>query len=148
MHFVHQFQCFEVFLKYVFDFFKTVFFLKNFVSLYLLRLIQSVFQSIEIAFKIFMESLSVLINRNCCFDQSNFENKVFKNLDLTCSNHFFKNFSKLFLSLRLGKAPLQICCRFPPNFLQGFSLHKPVCPYYPFFCIVFHVVMHYFMFFW
>ena len=33
MHFVHQFQCFEVFLKCVFDFFKTMFFLKNFVCL-------------------------------------------------------------------------------------------------------------------
>ena len=148
MRFVHQFQCFKVFLKCVFDFFKTVFFLKNSMCLYLLRLIQSVFRSIKIAFKIFMKSLSVSINRNCCFDQSNFENKVFKNSDLTCSNHFFKNFSKLFLSLRLGKAPQKCFCRFPPNFLQGFSLHKLVCPYYPFFCIVFHVVMHYFMFFW
>ena len=127
---------------------KLCFFLKNFMSLCLLWLIQFVFRSIEIAFKIFMESLSVSINLNCCFDQSNFENKVFKNSDLTCSNHFLKNFSKLFLSLRLGKAPQQICCRFPPNFLQGFSLHKPVCPYYPFFCIVFHVFMHYFHVLW
>ena len=106
------------------------------------------FWSIEIAFKIFRESFSVSINRNCCFGQSNFENKVFKNSDLTCSNHFFKNFSKLFLSLPLGKAPQQFFCHFPPNFLQGFSLHKLVCPYYPFFCIVFHVFMHYFMFSW
>ena len=142
MHFVHQFQCFKVFLKCVFDFFITVFFLKNFVSFYLLRLIQSVFQSIKIAFKIFMESLSVSINWISRI-------RFFKNSYLTCSNHFFKSFSKLFLSLslRLGKAPQQIFCRFPPNFLQGFSFYKPVCSYYPFFCIVFHVFMHYFMFF-
>ena len=74
--------------------------------------------------------------------------RFIKNSDLTCWNHFFKNFSKLFLFVPLGKAPQQIFCRFPPNFLQGFSLHKPVWPYYPFFCIVFHVFMHYFMFFW
>ena len=141
MHFVHQFQCFEVFLKCVFDFFKTVFFLKNFVSLYQLRLIQSIFWSIEIAFKIFMESLSISINRISRI-------RFIKNLDLTCWNHFFKNFSKLFLSVPLGKAPQQAFCRFPPNFLQSFSLHKPVCPYYPLFCIDFHVFMHYFMFFW
>ena len=65
MHFVHQFQCFEVFLKCVFDFFKNVFFfLKNFVSLYLLQLIQSVFQIIEIVLKFLKKPLSVSINRN------------------------------------------------------------------------------------
>ena len=105
------------------------------------------FWSIEIAFKIFRESFSVSINRNCCFGQSNFENKVFKNSDLTCSNHFFKNFSKLFLSLSDSARLHNKFCRFPSNFLQGFSLHKPVCPCYPFFCVVFHVFMHYFMFF-
>ena len=60
--------------------------------------------------------------------------RFLKNSNFTCSNHFSKTFS---LSLRLGKAPQQICCRSPPNFLQGFSLHKPVCPYYPFFSFIF-----------
>ena len=96
MHFVHQFQCFEVFLKCVFDFFKTVFFLKNFVSLYQLRLIQSVFRSIKIAFKIFMKSLSVSINRNCCFDQSNFENKVFKKFRFDLFKPLFQKLFKTF----------------------------------------------------
>ena len=96
MHFVHQFQCFEVFLKCVFDFFITVFFLKNFVSLYLLRLIQSVFRSIKIAFKIFMESLSISINRNCCFDQSNFENKVFKKFRFDLFKPLFQKLFKTF----------------------------------------------------
>ena len=96
MHFVHQFQCFEVFLKCVFDFFKTVFFLKNFVSLYQLRLIQSVFRSIKIAFKIFMESLSISINHNCCFDQSNFENKVFKKFRFDLFKPLFQKLFKTF----------------------------------------------------
>ena len=45
-------------------FFKTVFLLKNFVSLYLLQLIQSVFQIIEIVLKFLKKPLSVSINRN------------------------------------------------------------------------------------
>ena len=96
MHFVHQFQCFEVFLKCVFDFFKTVFFLKKFVSLYQLRLIQSIFRSIEIAFKIFMESLSVSINRNCCFNQSNFKNKVYKKFRFDLFKPLFQKLFKTF----------------------------------------------------
>ena len=96
MRFVHQFQCFEVFLKCVFDFFKTVFFLKNFMCLYLLRLIQSFFRSIKIAFKIFMKSLSVLINRNCCFDQLNFKNKVFKKFKFDLFKPLFQKLFKTF----------------------------------------------------
>ena len=103
MHFLHQFQCFEVFLKHVFDFFKTVFFLKNFVSLYLLRLIQFVFRSIEIAFKIFMESLSVSINLNCCFDQSNFENKVFKKFIFDLFKPLFQKLFKTFSLFDLAR---------------------------------------------
>ena len=102
MHFLHQFQCFEVFLKRVFDFFKTVFFLKNFVSLYLLRLIQFVFRSIEIAFKIFMESLFVSINR---ISRIRFL-KIYIWLVQTTFSKAFQNFFSL--SLRLGKAPQQI----------------------------------------
>ena len=98
--------------------------------------------------KFFKEASVYFDQSKLIFDQSKLVNQVFKKSDLTCSNHFFKNFSKLFLSLWLGKAPQQIFCRFPPNFLQGFSLHKPVCPYYLFFCIVFHDFMHYFMVFW
>ena len=63
IHFVHQFQCFEVFLKCVFDFFKTFFFLKNFVSLCPFRLIQFVFSINRKCFKIFKEA-------SVCFDQS------------------------------------------------------------------------------
>ena len=99
------------------------------------QLIQSVFCSIEIVFKTLMESLSILINQNCCFDQSNVENKVFKKFKFDLFKPLFQNFFSL--SLRLSKAPQQIFCRFPPNFLQGFSLHKPICSYYPFFSFIF-----------
>ena len=102
------------------------------------RLIRSVFLSIEIFFKISCEPLSVSINRNSWI-------RFLKNQFLTCSKHFFKKFSNFPLSLRLGKAPQHIFCRFPPNFLQGFSLHKPVCPLYPFFFIYFQFYMHFFM---
>ena len=45
MHFVPQFQCFELFLNV---FFKKCVFSSNLVSLYQFRLIHSIFQSIEI----------------------------------------------------------------------------------------------------
>ena len=104
------------------------------------QLIQFVFWSIEIAFKIFCEPLSISINQNLWI-------RFFKKSDLTCSKHFFKNFSNLFLSLRLDKAPQRFFCRFPPNFLQSFSLPKLVCLFYPSFCIVFLIFMHYLMVF-
>ena len=59
------------------------------------QLIQSVFCSIEIVFKILMESLSVLINQNCCFDQSNVENKVFKKFKFDLFKPLFQNFFSL-----------------------------------------------------
>ena len=88
--------------------------LKFFVSLCLFRSIETDFWSIK--------------TRELGFKK--------KKSDLTRSNHFFKKFSNLFLSLRLGKSPQRIFCHFSPNFLQGFSLPKPVCLYYPSFCIV------------
>ena len=90
------------------------------------------------------------INQNCLFVSINWISrirflKIYIWLVQTTFSKAFQNFFSL--SLRLGKAPQQIFFHFPPNFLQGFSLYKPVCSYYPFFCIVFHVFMHYFMFF-
>ena len=110
MHFIPYIQCFERFFKNQFIFSKILFFLK-------FRLIQSVFRSIEISFKI----RSWLIQ-------------------LT----FFKSF-QIFLSLSDStRLQSKFFCRFPPNFLQGFSLHKPVCPLYPFFFIYFQFYMHFF----
>ena len=70
----------------------------------------------------------------------------FKNLDLTCSNHFFKTFSNSFFSLRFKQAQSSFFLgHFRPNFLQGFPLSRPVCLLYHFFFIYFQFFMHLFM---
>ena len=100
--------------------------LKISMCLCLFWLIETIFQSIE-------------------FREPGF----FKIQCLTCSKHFFKSFFNfslsLSLSLRLGKAKSSNFCRFPPNLLQVFPLPKLVSPFYPSFCILFHVCMHKFM---
>ena len=109
------------------------------------RSIESVFRSIEIAIKNFSESFSVLIDRNCFSINWISWIRFFKIQCLTHSKHFFKSFFNFSLSLRLGKAKSSNFCHFPPNLLQGFPLPKPVSPFYPSFCILFHVCMHKFM---
>ena len=108
------------------------------------RSIESVFWSIEIAIKNFSESLSVSIDRNCFSINRISWIKFFKIQCLTRSKHFFKKNFNFSLSLRLGKAKSSNFCRFPPNLLQGFPPPKPVSPFYPSFCILFHVCMHLF----
>ena len=120
-------------------FFQKLCFSSNLVSLCQFRLIHSIFRSIEFFLKCFNKPLSVSIDQNCFSINRNSWIRFFKNLDLTCSNHFFKTF---FLSLRLGKAPLRFFFHFPPKFLQGFPLPRLVRPLYPSFCIYFHVFMH------
>ena len=135
--FISYIQCFEeCFQKSGYFFLKDVFL--DF------RSIQTVFRSIEISFKILCELLSVSINRNWFSINRNSWIKFFKNSVLTCSNIFFKTFFSLSNS---GKAPQRFFCRFPPNFLQSFSLPKPVCLFYPSFCIVFLNFMHFLMVF-
>ena len=103
------------------------------------RSIESVFRSIKIAFKNFCEPLSGSINRTCfSINRTSSIKFFFKNSDLTCSS----TFSNFPLSLQLSKAPLRIFCRFQPNFLQSFSLPRPVRPLYPSFCFYFHDFMH------
>ena len=87
------------------------------MSLYLFRSIESVFRSIKT-------------------HESGFK----KNQIWLVQTAFSKLFKTFFLSLRLGKAPQRFFCRFPPNFLQGFSLPKPICLFYPSFCIVCHAL--------
>ena len=87
----------------------------------------------------FLKSVSQKIfNRRSYF-------RFFKTVLWLFQNIFFKMFFKLFFSLRLGKAALQIICRFLPQFLQGFPPSKPVRPFYPSFWFYFHVSMHIFM---
>ena len=62
-----------------------------------------------------------------------------KHLILTCSNTFSKSFQSLSLSIRSVKAPIKIFCCFHPFFLQGFSPLRLVRPFYPSFCVYFHV---------
>ena len=129
-------------------FFKTVFFLKNFVSLCLFRLIQSVFRSIEIVLK-FLSSLCLFQSIETVFRSIETRESGFKKIRFDLFKPLFQELFKKFFSLsdsaRLHNDFFFFC--FPPSFLQGFSLHKPVCPYYPSFCIVFHDFMHYFMVF-
>ena len=51
------------------------------------------------------------------------------------------------LSIRLSQGTSPIFCHFLSFFLQGFPLPRPVCPFYPSFCILFHVFTHKFMVF-
>ena len=120
MHFVHQFQCFEVFLKCVFDFFKTVFLLKNFVSLYLLQLIQSVFQIIEIVLKFLKKPLSVSINRNWFSINRNSWIRFLKYQSLTFQTYFSKRFSNFFSLFELDKASSQFFVVFLQIFCKVF----------------------------
>ena len=60
---------------------------------------------------------------------------------MTFSKTLFQKFSKfslsLFLRFKLGSTSV-FCC-FLSFFLQGFSLHIPVRPFYPSFCLYFHI---------
>ena len=87
------------------------------MSLCLVRLIETVFRSIEYC-----------------------ESGFLKNETLLFQKHIFKSFSS-FLSLslwfRLGST--SDFCHFWSFFLQGFSLQTPVRPFYPSFCFYFHI---------
>ena len=109
------------------------------------RSIKPISRPIEIAIKSFGLALCVSI------DQTHFSinRKSYREFLKIFVFHVFKhcsNFSKHFLSIQLVKASNQFFCCFPPIFLQGFSLPRPVGPYYPSFFIYFQVscisVMH------
>ena len=88
------------------------------MSLCLVRLIEPVFRSIE--------------HRVSSF---------FKNNVLTDSNTFSKLFSNFSLSLT-WQGSTEDFLSFSLQFLQGFSLTRPVRPLYPSFCFYFHDFMH------
>ena len=115
MHFVHQFQCFEVFLKCVLFFFSKLCFSQNFVSLCLFLLIKSVFRSIEIVSKFFDEPLSVSINWNWFSINRKSWIRFFKNWVWLVQTHFSKVF-QTFLSLSPNRTRLTI------NFLSFLSV--------------------------
>ena len=87
------------------------------------------------------------------FDQSKFLLKILVSLCLVrliepVQTQFwlvqtsFQNFSKIFSLSSTRQGSTEIFCCFPPKFLQNFSLPKPVCLFYPSFCIVFLIFMH------
>ena len=93
--------------------------LKNSVSLYLARLIEPVFWSIEHRDWSFLKTMFWLIQT------------------------LFQIFFHTFLSLSLTwQGSTEDFCRFSLKFLQGFSLIRPVRPLYPSFCFYFHDFMH------
>ena len=128
-----------------FFFKKPGYFFKNSVYIYIyiyieFRLIQSVFRSIEITFKILCELLSVSINQNWFSINRNSWIKFLKNQIWLVQTNFFKTFQNFFLSLRLGKAQQRF-------FVVLLQISCKVCLYYPSFCIDFHIFMHYLMVF-
>ena len=107
------------------------------------RLIQFVFRSIEIAFKILCEPLFISINQNWFSINRNSWIRFLKNQIWLVQTNFFKTFQNFFFLSPTRQGSTKIFCHFPPNLLQGFSLPKPVFLYYPSFCIDFHIFMHY-----
>ena len=135
------FQCFEERLHQILLIFKiSFFFFYNFDRSSLF------FDQSKLRLKISVSlCLFVSIDQNCFSINQISWIKFFKIQCLTRSKHFFKSFFNFSLSRRLDKTKSSNFCHFPPNLLQGFPLPKPVSPFYPSFCILFHVCMHKFM---
>ena len=95
-----------------------------------------------------------------CFDRSSIANgsieaffidRIYFSINRKSRWEFFKNFcfhavsiisnffKPLFSLIRSVKSTKAIFCRFPPKILQGFSPLRLVRPFYPSFCIYFHV---------
>ena len=117
IHFVYNFDRSRLF----FD--QSKLHLKISVSLCLVRLIEPVFRSIK--------------HRESSFLKSVFDS--FKTL--------FQKFFQLFSLSSTWQSKIFHFSSFPPNLLQHLPFPKSVSPFYPFFCILFHVCMHKFMHF-
>ena len=92
---------------------------------------------------VFLVSLSVSIDRGYFSIDRNLWNMFFKKVRLSFSKGLFQKFFNFSLSLLWLKAPPSIFCHFPPWFLQGFCPWRPVSLFCPFFCILFHIFMHF-----
>ena len=106
-------------------------------------MIQSIFWSIEIAFKIFCEPLSVSINQNCFSINLNSWIRFLKNQIWLVQTNFFKTFQNFFLSLRLDKAPqrffvvfLQISCKVFLSLSRYVYITLPFALIFTFSCII------------
>ena len=107
------------------------------------RFIQSIFRSIEIAFKIVCEPLSVSINRNWFLINQNSRISFLKNQIWLVQTNFFKTFQNFFSLSDSARLDRDFFCHFPPNFLQGFlSLSRyvfftlPFALFFSFSCII------------
>ena len=126
MHFIHKILCYEEFVHKIALFFKKLVF-PEFPS------IEFVSWPIEIAIKILGLVLCVSINRKL------YREFFFKNLLFLMCSSLFKLFKNTFSLYSIGSRLLARFLSFPPKFLQGFSPLRPVRPFYPSFCIYFHV---------
>ena len=149
MHFIHKIQCFEEFLHKIALFFKNLFF-PEFQS------IEYVFQSIEIAIKIFGQPLFVSIDARLILDQSkhfrliepNFrsiENRIESFLK-TWFSHVQLTFQKVFknsLSIQLVKAQIKFFLSFSANSFARFFSSKADKTLLPFLLHLFSSFMHF-----
>ena len=107
------------------------------------RLIQTVFQSIEISFKILGEPLSVSIDRNCFSINQISWIRFFKKQILTFSKSLFQKFSKLFsLSVIRTWLHLSFLSFFIILFARFLSLNTGKT-LLPFFLLLFSHFMHF-----
>ena len=125
-------MCFVFFQNYVFlSKFKWVSVCFDWSSLF--------FDQLKLFLKNLKELLSVSINRNWFSINRKSWIRFLKIWFWLVQLIFFKTFSNFSFSLRLSKGFSSKFCRFPPIFLQGFPLLRPIRPFYHFFCIYFHV---------
>ena len=117
---------------------------KNFVSLCLLRLIQSAFRSIKIVLKFLKKPLSVSINRNWfSINQNSWIKFFFFKSDLTCSNTFSKTFQTFFSLSDLARLHkdffvvfLQISCKVSLSLSWYVYFTLPFALFFSFSCII------------
>ena len=137
MHFIHYIQCFvECFQK------SGWFFLKCYFPDF--QLIQSIFWSIKISFKILCELLTVSINRNWfSINQNSWIKFFFFKSDLTCSNTFSKTFQTFFSLSDLERLHkdffvvfLQISCKVSLSLSWYVYFTLPFALFFSFSCII------------
>ena len=98
MHFVHQFQCFEVFLKCVFVIFKTVFFLKTKFEPLSVSIDPIYFSINRNSFKIFKRSLCLFRSIETDFRSIENHESGFLKLEFDLFKHTFQKVFQTSLS--------------------------------------------------
>ena len=104
------------------------------------RLIQSVFQSIEILFKKFSEPLLGSIDRTCFLINRRSWIQFLKNSVLTDSTYFFKTFSTFLSLLNLARLHIRFFVVFDLIFARFFS-HKAGKTFIPLLLFLFSCII-------